>query len=226
MVSILPWAQSTTGWPFVCSKSEGERDRTASDRLPSPRAWEAPWRVGRGLHGCPSDLLSILILQQEVQTFFVIIALISVPWMLLIKPFLLRAKHQKSQVSAGFQLAHCGSQHTFLETEVWDGERVKGFPARPGEASSVCPWVESPTGVPLLPAQRSSISQTQWVWNSSDSAQDVCSLPSCPWRFRNFISSQARLSCWLDTGEFYTLYFVFLKTESHNIALAGLTFIM
>lgn len=26
--------------------------------------------------------------------------------MLLIKPFLLRAKHQKSQVSAGFQLAH------------------------------------------------------------------------------------------------------------------------
>ncbi|XP_013208696.1 V-type proton ATPase 116 kDa subunit a isoform X2 [Microtus ochrogaster] len=38
--------------------------------------------------------------QQEVQTFFVIIALISVPWMLLIKPFLLRAKHQKSQLQS------------------------------------------------------------------------------------------------------------------------------
>lgn len=36
--------------------------------------------------------------QQEVQTFFVIIALVSVPWMLLIKPFILRAQHQKSQL--------------------------------------------------------------------------------------------------------------------------------
>ncbi|KAM5255581.1 V-type proton ATPase 116 kDa subunit a 4 [Ctenodactylus gundi] len=38
--------------------------------------------------------------QQEVQTFFVIMALVSVPWMLLIKPFVLRAKHQKSQLQA------------------------------------------------------------------------------------------------------------------------------
>lgn len=38
--------------------------------------------------------------QQEVQTFFVIIALVSVPWMLLIKPFILRAKHQKSQLQS------------------------------------------------------------------------------------------------------------------------------
>ncbi|XP_054844818.1 V-type proton ATPase 116 kDa subunit a 4 isoform X2 [Eublepharis macularius] len=35
--------------------------------------------------------------QQEVQTFLVIIALISIPWMLLIKPFILRANHQKAQ---------------------------------------------------------------------------------------------------------------------------------
>ncbi|XP_048356421.1 V-type proton ATPase 116 kDa subunit a 4 isoform X2 [Sphaerodactylus townsendi] len=35
--------------------------------------------------------------QQEVQTFLVIFALISVPWMLLIKPFILRAEHQKSR---------------------------------------------------------------------------------------------------------------------------------
>uniref|UniRef100_A0A8C4LRC1 V-type proton ATPase subunit a n=1 Tax=Equus asinus asinus TaxID=83772 RepID=A0A8C4LRC1_EQUAS len=38
--------------------------------------------------------------QQEVQSFFVIMALISVPWMLLIKPFILRANHRKSQVRA------------------------------------------------------------------------------------------------------------------------------
>ncbi|XP_055276259.1 V-type proton ATPase 116 kDa subunit a 4 [Moschus berezovskii] len=38
--------------------------------------------------------------QQEVQSFFVIIALISVPWMLLIKPFILRANHRKSQLQA------------------------------------------------------------------------------------------------------------------------------
>uniref|UniRef100_A0A8D1T0T9 V-type proton ATPase subunit a n=1 Tax=Sus scrofa TaxID=9823 RepID=A0A8D1T0T9_PIG len=37
--------------------------------------------------------------QQEVQSFFVIMALISVPWMLLIKPFILRANHLKSQVT-------------------------------------------------------------------------------------------------------------------------------
>nr|XP_008249312.2 V-type proton ATPase 116 kDa subunit a 4 [Oryctolagus cuniculus]XP_051691597.1 V-type proton ATPase 116 kDa subunit a 4 [Oryctolagus cuniculus]XP_051691598.1 V-type proton ATPase 116 kDa subunit a 4 [Oryctolagus cuniculus] len=36
--------------------------------------------------------------QQEVQSFFVVMALISVPWMLLIKPFVLRAKHRKSQL--------------------------------------------------------------------------------------------------------------------------------
>ncbi|XP_011796946.1 PREDICTED: V-type proton ATPase 116 kDa subunit a isoform 4 [Colobus angolensis palliatus] len=38
--------------------------------------------------------------QQEVQSFFVVMALISVPWMLLIKPFILRASHRKSQVRA------------------------------------------------------------------------------------------------------------------------------
>uniref|UniRef100_G1T5M6 V-type proton ATPase subunit a n=1 Tax=Oryctolagus cuniculus TaxID=9986 RepID=G1T5M6_RABIT len=36
--------------------------------------------------------------QREVQSFFVVMALISVPWMLLIKPFVLRAKHRKSQL--------------------------------------------------------------------------------------------------------------------------------
>ncbi|XP_077915746.1 V-type proton ATPase 116 kDa subunit a 4 isoform X2 [Halichoerus grypus] len=38
--------------------------------------------------------------QQEVQSFFVIMALISVPWMLLIKPFILRANHRKSLLQA------------------------------------------------------------------------------------------------------------------------------
>ncbi|XP_004462195.1 V-type proton ATPase 116 kDa subunit a 4 isoform X2 [Dasypus novemcinctus] len=36
--------------------------------------------------------------QQEIQSFLVIMALISVPWMLLIKPFILRANHRKSQL--------------------------------------------------------------------------------------------------------------------------------
>ncbi|KAM9388409.1 V-type proton ATPase 116 kDa subunit a 4 [Phaethornis superciliosus] len=35
--------------------------------------------------------------QKEVQSFLVIFALIAVPWMLLIKPFILRARHQKAQ---------------------------------------------------------------------------------------------------------------------------------
>ncbi|XP_078529120.1 V-type proton ATPase 116 kDa subunit a 4-like [Lissotriton helveticus] len=35
--------------------------------------------------------------QKEVQSFLVIFALIAVPWMLLIKPFVLRANHQKEQ---------------------------------------------------------------------------------------------------------------------------------
>ncbi|ELW68822.1 V-type proton ATPase 116 kDa subunit a isoform 4 [Tupaia chinensis] len=38
--------------------------------------------------------------QQEVQSFFVVMALISVPWMLLIKPFILRANHRKSQLQS------------------------------------------------------------------------------------------------------------------------------
>uniref|UniRef100_A0A8D2IQL5 V-type proton ATPase subunit a n=1 Tax=Varanus komodoensis TaxID=61221 RepID=A0A8D2IQL5_VARKO len=39
--------------------------------------------------------------QQEVQTFLVILALISIPWMLLIKPFILRANHQRAQKGGG-----------------------------------------------------------------------------------------------------------------------------
>ncbi|KFP01738.1 V-type proton ATPase 116 kDa subunit a isoform 4 [Calypte anna] len=35
--------------------------------------------------------------QKEVQTFLVIFALIAVPWMLLIKPFILRANHQRAE---------------------------------------------------------------------------------------------------------------------------------
>ncbi|XP_007950987.1 V-type proton ATPase 116 kDa subunit a [Orycteropus afer afer] len=38
--------------------------------------------------------------QREVQSFFVVMALISVPWMLLIKPFILRANHRKAQLQA------------------------------------------------------------------------------------------------------------------------------
>ncbi|XP_021586810.2 V-type proton ATPase 116 kDa subunit a 4 [Ictidomys tridecemlineatus] len=38
--------------------------------------------------------------QREVQTFLVIMALISVPWMLLIKPFILRANHRRAQLQS------------------------------------------------------------------------------------------------------------------------------
>ncbi|XP_069852972.1 V-type proton ATPase 116 kDa subunit a 4 [Dipodomys merriami] len=38
--------------------------------------------------------------QQEVQTFFVVMALLAVPWMLLIKPFVLRARHRRSQLQS------------------------------------------------------------------------------------------------------------------------------
>ncbi|XP_062053585.1 V-type proton ATPase 116 kDa subunit a 4 isoform X2 [Lepus europaeus] len=44
--------------------------------------------------------------QREVQSFFVVMALISVPWMLLIKPFVLRAKHRKSQFNFGDIFVH------------------------------------------------------------------------------------------------------------------------
>ncbi|XP_036184926.1 V-type proton ATPase 116 kDa subunit a isoform X3 [Myotis myotis] len=44
--------------------------------------------------------------QQEVQSFFVVMALISVPWMLLIKPFILRANHRKSQLQASMIQEH------------------------------------------------------------------------------------------------------------------------
>ncbi|KAG8523367.1 V-type proton ATPase 116 kDa subunit a isoform 4, partial [Galemys pyrenaicus] len=55
--------------------------------------------------------------QQEVQSFFVIMALISVPWMLLIKPFFLRANHRKSQVrTVHFDSLIVGSVHS-LEIE-------------------------------------------------------------------------------------------------------------
>ncbi|XP_045144853.1 V-type proton ATPase 116 kDa subunit a [Echinops telfairi] len=39
--------------------------------------------------------------QREVQSFLVVLALISVPWMLLIKPFILRARHRRAQVREG-----------------------------------------------------------------------------------------------------------------------------
>ncbi|POI27785.1 hypothetical protein CIB84_008465, partial [Bambusicola thoracicus] len=53
--------------------------------------------------------------QKEVQSFLVIFALIAVPWMLLIKPFILRANHQKAQRMIRSQ-AHPGN--TVGENEV------------------------------------------------------------------------------------------------------------
>ncbi|XP_044776182.1 V-type proton ATPase 116 kDa subunit a isoform X2 [Neomonachus schauinslandi] len=64
--------------------------------------------------------------QQEVQSFLVIMALISVPWMLLIKPFILRANHQKSLVSAySFPLTHCGQGPGDETAEILNEIRIK-----------------------------------------------------------------------------------------------------
>ncbi|GCB67200.1 hypothetical protein scyTo_0012114 [Scyliorhinus torazame] len=35
--------------------------------------------------------------QQEIQSFLVIVAIIAVPWMLFLKPFVLRSNHRKAQ---------------------------------------------------------------------------------------------------------------------------------
>lgn len=73
--------------------------------------------------------LTILILQQEVQSFFVVMALISVPWMLLIKPFILRANHRKSLVSAIHfsSLTVVGRNVGSLKIEFCALDRILGF---------------------------------------------------------------------------------------------------
>lgn len=62
--------------------------------------------------------------QQEVQTFLVIFALISIPWMLLIKPFILRANHLKAQsmlVSPEISESPTGD----IEVEIIDSNHAK-----------------------------------------------------------------------------------------------------
>ncbi|XP_006887216.1 PREDICTED: V-type proton ATPase 116 kDa subunit a isoform 4 [Elephantulus edwardii] len=45
--------------------------------------------------------------QREVQSFLVVMALVAVPWMLLIKPFILRARHRKTQLQASMLPGDC-----------------------------------------------------------------------------------------------------------------------
>uniref|UniRef100_A0A8C3JYA2 V-type proton ATPase subunit a n=2 Tax=Calidris pygmaea TaxID=425635 RepID=A0A8C3JYA2_9CHAR len=59
--------------------------------------------------------------QKEVQSFLVIFALIAVPWMLLIKPFILRANHQKAR------------------RMVRDGDQAKGIQYSKGKAEETDP---------------------------------------------------------------------------------------
>ncbi|KAH0617002.1 hypothetical protein JD844_028556 [Phrynosoma platyrhinos] len=62
--------------------------------------------------------------QQEVQSFLVIFALISIPWMLLIKPFILRANHQREQrmlVSSGPSESPTGD----IEVEIMESNDSK-----------------------------------------------------------------------------------------------------
>ncbi|NXU70875.1 VPP4 ATPase, partial [Oreotrochilus melanogaster] len=55
--------------------------------------------------------------QKEVQTFLVIFALIAVPWMLLIKPFVLQANHQRAQ-----RMSQAISESPGRENDVGDPE--------------------------------------------------------------------------------------------------------
>ncbi|XP_062989415.1 V-type proton ATPase 116 kDa subunit a 4 isoform X2 [Elgaria multicarinata webbii] len=59
--------------------------------------------------------------QQEVQTFLVIFALISIPWMLLIKPFILRADHQKAQRMVRTKVPPAGD----IEVEIMESNHSK-----------------------------------------------------------------------------------------------------
>ncbi|XP_062839148.1 V-type proton ATPase 116 kDa subunit a 4 [Anolis carolinensis] len=62
--------------------------------------------------------------QQEVQTFLVIFALIAIPWMLLIKPFILRANHQKQQrMLVSSELS--GSPAGDIEVDIMDSKEPK-----------------------------------------------------------------------------------------------------
>ncbi|XP_053321239.1 V-type proton ATPase 116 kDa subunit a 4-like [Spea bombifrons] len=63
--------------------------------------------------------------QQEVQTFLVIFALIAVPWMLLIKPFILRANHLKSQRMLQSSPLH-EDQTEMIDVENAQGNHTKG----------------------------------------------------------------------------------------------------
>uniref|UniRef100_A0A8C3PND2 V-type proton ATPase subunit a n=1 Tax=Calidris pygmaea TaxID=425635 RepID=A0A8C3PND2_9CHAR len=63
--------------------------------------------------------------QKEVQSFLVIFALIAVPWMLLIKPFILRANHQKAR------------------RMVRDGDQAKGIQYSKGKAEETDPQESS-----------------------------------------------------------------------------------
>uniref|UniRef100_A0A8B9BMV9 V-type proton ATPase subunit a n=1 Tax=Anser brachyrhynchus TaxID=132585 RepID=A0A8B9BMV9_9AVES len=56
--------------------------------------------------------------QKEVQSFLVIFALIAIPWMLLIKPFILRANHQKAQRMVRDKHQARGFRNTGGENEV------------------------------------------------------------------------------------------------------------
>uniref|UniRef100_A0A8B9ZL87 V-type proton ATPase subunit a n=1 Tax=Anas platyrhynchos TaxID=8839 RepID=A0A8B9ZL87_ANAPL len=65
--------------------------------------------------------------QKEVQSFLVIFALIAVPWMLLIKPFILRANHQKAQLETNHSKKASQGDHSGGHGGHEDGEEEFNF---------------------------------------------------------------------------------------------------
>uniref|UniRef100_A0A8C0IFZ6 V-type proton ATPase subunit a n=1 Tax=Bubo bubo TaxID=30461 RepID=A0A8C0IFZ6_BUBBB len=82
--------------------------------------------------------------QKEVQSFLVIFALIAVPWMLLIKPFILRANHQKAQRMVRDVDQARGIHHSKGKTEETD-------PKTRSELEPGVPFIGQVPGRPLRP---------------------------------------------------------------------------
>lgn len=197
MVSILPWAQSTTGWPFVwphqeCSRSEGDGIGLLQIALLCPEHVKKPHRAW-------AEYFVVVL----VTAVILDVAARSPDFLCHHCVDLCAVDASDQAVSPQSQTPEISGTRFLSVSPLWVTAHSPGngtlgwgesggFPCeawRARLASSVCSSVESHRG-PFTSSTMSSLSQTWWVWSSSDSAQGVCILSCCPWRFRSFISIQ------------------------------------